>query len=258
MSRKKEKILIKKPWQIDGIRKSSQLAAATLLEVEKHIKPGISTEYINTIASEYINDNNGKCACLGYRNFPKEICTSINDVVCHGIPSKEMLKDGDIINVDVTTIVDGFFGDTSKTFLVGDVSAKARELVEVTDKCLHLGIEQVKPGNTFDLIAQAITSHAVKLGYGVVFDFVGHGTGIRFHEPPQIYHYYDEELFTGTQPTMKPGMIFTIEPMINIGYPESVILEDGWTATTADGSLSAQFEHTVLVTKTGNEILTKI
>ena len=196
-------------------------------------------------------------APLNYRGksavgFPKSVCTSVNNVICHGIPGNEVLKEGDIINVDVTSILDGYYGDASRMFLIGDVSEEAKNLVDITQQCLQIGIQQVKPGKTTGDIGHAIQTHAEGLGYSVVRDFAGHGVGIEFHEEPQILHYGKPN--TGV--LLQPNMVFTIEPMINIGRPECKLLRDGWTAVTQDGSLSAQWEHTIRVTSNGSEILT--
>ena len=201
--------------------------------------------------------NNAYPAPLNYRGksavgFPKSVCTSVNNVICHGIPGNEVLKEGDIINVDVTSILNGYYGDASRMFLIGDVSAEAKNLVDITQHCLQIGIQQVKPGKTTGDIGHAIQTHAEGLGYSVVRDFAGHGVGIEFHEEPQILHYGKPN--TGV--LLQPNMVFTIEPMINIGRPECKLLRDGWTAVTQDGSLSAQWEHTIRVTSNGSEILT--
>ncbi|MDH5752152.1 MAG: type I methionyl aminopeptidase, partial [Deltaproteobacteria bacterium] len=191
-------------------------------------------------------------APLNYKGFPKSVCTSVNEVVCHGIPGDRVLKDGDIINIDVTPILNGYYGDTSRMYLVGDVSAEARKLVDVTRECLQLGIDQVRPGGFIGDIGHAIQQHAESHGYSVVRDFVGHGTGVRFHEDPQVPHFGRK----GTGPQIFAGMVFTIEPMINKGGWRIRVLKDDWTAVTQDGTLSAQWEHTILVTDNGVEILT--
>lgn len=248
-------IIIKNKEQINGIRKSCKLARDTLNHVASFIMPGISTEELDNIASEFILKNNAIAAPLNYKGFPKSICTSINEVVCHGIPSTtDILKNGDIINIDVTTILNGYYGDTSKTYAVGSVSEKAKYLIEVTQKCLQLGIDQVYPNNYIGNIGYEIQKFAKKNGFSVVYQFVGHGTGLRFHEEPNVYH--DSPKNSGIK--LEPGTIFTIEPMISMGSPDVLISEsDGWTARTADNLLSAQFEHTILVTDKKHEILTK-
>lgn len=249
-------IIIKNKEQINGIRKSCKLAAKTLNYIEGYIKQGISTEELNQITHDFILSNNAIPAPLNYKGFPKSICTSINEVVCHGIPSEnEFLKNGDIINIDITTILNGYYGDTSKTFIVGKASETANKLVKTTEECLNLGIEEVRPDNFFGNIGYKIKQHAVKQNFSVVYQFVGHGTGLHFHEAPNVLH----DALKNSGPKMLPGMIFTIEPMISEGTPDILISEsDGWTARTADGKLSAQFEHTVLVTERKYEILTKL
>lgn len=247
-------ILIKSKKQIDGIRKSSRLAAATLDFIAEHVTAGVSTEYLDDLINNYIVENGATAATLGYHGYPKSSCISLNNVICHGIPSKEtILKDGDILNIDVTTILDGYYGDTSRMFTIGEVSEEARKLIRVTKECLDLGIEQVRPKKRFGNIGFVIAKHASANGFSVVHQFCGHGVGVQFHEEPQISHTSPKK--SGAR--MKPGMIFTIEPMINVGVAEAVIDKaDGWTARTMDGQLSAQFEHTLLVTDTGVEILT--
>lgn len=248
-------VIIKNKEQINGIRKSCKLAAETLNYLSEHIAPGISTEELDVLAAEFIKKNNAIAAPLNYRGFPKSICTSINEVVCHGIPSEnDVLKNGDIINIDVTTILNGYYGDTSKTFAVGKVTKEASDLIDITEKCLKIGIDQVYPDNHLGNIGFQIGTFAKSRGYSVVYQFVGHGTGLNFHEDPNVYH--DAPRNSG--PKLIPGSIFTIEPMISIGSPEVLISEsDGWTVTTIDKKLSAQFEHTVLVTEKKHEILTK-
>ena len=247
-------IIIKNTEQIEGIRKSCQLAANTLRFLETHVLSGTSTQRINELAETYIRDHGAIPAPLNYHGFPKAICTSLNEVICHGIPSDtDVLKDGDIINVDVTTILDGYYGDTSTMFCVGDVSQKARDLLAVTKECLNLGIQQVYPNNYFGNIGYEIARYANSKNCSVVYQFCGHGTGFFFHEDPQILHTSPQN--SGSK--MKPGMTFTIEPMINLGLPEAIVDEkDGWTARTVDNKLSAQYEHTLLVTDSGVEILT--
>jgi len=245
-------IIIKTPEQIEGIRRSCQLTRRILDELTPRIAPGITTDDINRWVHELTVAAGAIPAPLHYRGFPKSVCTSLNEVICHGIPGDRVLVEGDILNVDVTSILDGYYGDASRMFLIGEVAPEARRLVEMTRECLELGIAQVRPGNTTGDIGHVIQQHAESQGYSVVRMFVGHGVGVRFHEPPDIAHYGHPH--TGV--SLVPGMIFTIEPMINIGTYEVVILDDGWTALTADGSLSAQWEHTVLVTADGVEVLT--
>lgn len=250
------KIVIKTPEQIDGIRKSAQLAAKTLDFAEQFVKEGMNTEYIDDKIEEFIRSHGAIPATLGYNGYPKSSCISPNNIICHGIPSKEMiLKNGDILNIDITTILDGYYGDTSRMFSVGDVSNEAENLMDTAWHCLDLSIEQVRPGNRFGNIGFVISRYAKAKGYSVVYEFCGHGVGIEFHEEPQV----DHAARRNSGPKMKPGMIFTIEPMINQGKPKAVIDEnDGWTARTMDNKLSAQFEHTILVTETGYEVLTDI
>ena len=245
-------IKIKTPDEIEGIRKAGMLAIETLDLVEAHIKPGITTDEINTLVHEFTIKNKAVPATLGYRGYPKSLCTSVNEVICHGIPGQYALKDGDIINIDVTPILNGYYGDASKTFLVGDTGEDAKKIVRVAAHCLKLGIEAVKPGNTLGHIGFAIQSYAESQGCSVVREFVGHGTGLSFHEPPHVMHYGHK----GKGVELVPGMVFTIEPMINLGKKDLKILDDNWTAITLDGSLSAQFEQTIAVTEDGVESLT--
>lgn len=249
-------ILIKSPSQIEGIRASSRLAAATLKYTAAFIKPGVSTEFLNEKAHDYIIAHKAQPAPLNYNGFPKSICTSINDVVCHGIPSKnEILKDGDIINIDITTILGGYYGDTSATYPVGKISREAQLLIERTKSSMDLAIKSVKPNKYLnECVGEVIEDYVSRFGYSPVRDLGGHGVGIKFHEDPFVFHYNTPR----NHILLKPGMIFTIEPMINASKDWRVYMdsEDGWTIRTRDGSLSAQFEHTVLVTKNGCEILT--
>jgi methionyl aminopeptidase len=249
-------IIIKTPEQIEGIRKSSQLAGNVLKMIEGYIKEGVSTEYLDNIIEEYIRDHGAIPATLGYHGYPKSSCISLNEVVCHGIPDPTtIIKEGDIFNIDVTTILDGYFGDTSNMYSIGEISPKASELIEVTRHCLDLGIQQVRPGNRFGNIGFAISRYAKMKGFSVVYEFCGHGCGIEFHEEPQVEHVSRKN----TGPKMEPGMTFTIEPMINVGKPRTKVdKNDGWTARTIDNKLSAQFEHTILVTETGFDVLTDV
>ena len=249
-------IIIKTPEQIEGIRRSSRLAAETLDYAAQFVKPGVHTEFIDQKIEEFIVEHNAVPATKGYNGFPKSSCISPNEIVCHGIPSENtMLKEGDILNIDITTILDGYYGDTSRMFTVGDISPQAEKLIEVTKHCLDLGIQQVKPGNQFGNIGFVISRYAKAKGFSVVWEFCGHGVGLKFHEEPQVDH--TSRRNKGAK--MKPGMIFTIEPMINQGRATtSIDKEDGWTARTIDNKLSAQFEHTILVTETGFEVLTDI
>ena len=221
--------------------------------IEPYIKPGISTQELNDICHSYtVNTQNAIPAPLNYRGFPKSICTSVNHVVCHGIPSEtKKLRNGDIINVDITVIKDGYHGDTSKTFLVGDCSVLAQRLVRITQECLYKGIELVKPGAQLGDIGHVIQSHAEKQNFSVVREYCGHGIGAVFHEDPQVLHYGSP----ATGLTLEPGMVFTIEPMINAGKRHVKLLPDQWTVVTKDHKLTAQFEHTIVVTDSGYEIL---
>ncbi|MES2754481.1 MAG: type I methionyl aminopeptidase [Pseudomonadota bacterium] len=235
-----------------GMRAAGQLCARTLDHITPHVRPGVSTGEIDDMIRDFVVREGGVPATLGYRGYTHSTCISINHVVCHGIPSERVFKDGDIANVDVTVIVDGWHGDSSRMYLAGNVPVKARRLVDVTYECLMLGIAQARPGNTMGDVAHAIQRHAEKHRYGVVRDFCGHGLGRLFHDAPEVVHVGRP----GTGPELKPGMFFTIEPMINIGRADVKLLEDGWTAVTRDRSLSAQFEHSVGITDDGCEIFT--
>jgi methionyl aminopeptidase len=241
------------PGGFDGMRAAGKLAAEVLDALIPHVVPGVTTGEIDDIVRAHMIREGAIPATLGYRGFTHSCCTSINHVVCHGIPGDKKLRDGDIVNIDVTTILDGWHGDTSRMFLVGDVPIKARRLVDVTYECMMLGIEQARPGNTMGDVAHAIQSHAERNRYGVVRDFCGHGLGRLFHDAPEVVHAGRP----GKGPELKPGMFFTIEPMINIGRPDVKMLDDGWTAVTRDKTLSAQFEHSVGITESGCEIFTK-
>lgn len=239
--------------EIEKMRKAGHLAAELLRHLEPMVKPGVSTLELNDQAERWTQAHGAKSAPLGYKGYPKSICTSINEVVCHGIPNaKQILRDGDIINIDVTPIVDGYHGDTSKTFFVGTPSPVAQKLVEVTSECLRRGIAEVKPGGYIGDIGAAIQEYAEAQGFSVVRDFVGHGVSNIFHTAPEIPHYG----IRGKGKRLRAGMVFTIEPMINQGSWEVEILSDGWTAVTRDRKLSAQFEHTLAVTEDGVEVLT--
>jgi len=245
--------LIKKPEQVEGMKKSGKLVHETLDMIGSHIKVGVSTMELNDIVHEFTIKNGAKPAPLNYRGFPKSICTSINSVVCHGIPSRtEMLKDGDIINIDITSILDGYYADSSRMYTVGSISEEAQKLVEVAEKCLYIGIEQVKPYERLNNIGDKVDEYAKSNGFSVVRDLCGHGIGIHFHEEPEVVHYAQREKGI----IMLPGMTFTVEPMINQGGWKVKTLKDGWTVLTADSKLSAQWEHTIVVTETGCDILT--
>jgi methionyl aminopeptidase len=234
------------------MRRAGRLAAEILDALAPHVVPGVSTQELDDIVYKMTIEGGALPATLGYRGYTRSCCVSINHVVCHGIPGDRTLREGDIVNIDVTPIVDGWHGDSSRMYLVGDVSVKARRLVDVTYECLMLGIEQARPGNRLGDIGHAIQRHAERHRYGVVRDFVGHGVGRVYHDAPDVLHYGRP----GTGPELKPGMIFTIEPMINAGRPDVKMLDDGWTAVTRDRSLSAQFEHSIGITETGCEIFT--
>jgi methionyl aminopeptidase len=249
---KKYRIQIKTPQQIEGIREAGRLVIETLDLVESHLRPGITTDEINTIVHDFTIQRGAIPAPLNYRGFPKSVCVSINEVICHGIPDNRTLKDGDIVNVDVTSILNSYYADANKTYFVGSPGEDAKKIVAVSRQCLARGMAAVKPGNTVGDIGHAIQSYAEGQGCSVVREFVGHGVGIDFHEAPQITHYG----VPGAGVRLIPGMVFTIEPMINLGKKELLILDDGWTAVTKDGSLSAQFEQTLLVTDSGVESLT--
>ena len=251
-------ITIKTNEEIEAMRVACRLAAEVLDFIAPHVKPGVTTGELDRLCHDYMVDVQGTVpaplnyAPPGYKPFPKSICTSVNHQVCHGIPGDKVLKNGDVLNIDITVIKDGFHGDTSRMFHAGEPSIAARRLAEITHECMWLGIEQVRPGATVGDIGHAIQRHAEGHGYSVVREFCGHGIGRRFHEEPQILHYGRP----GTGERFVPGMIFTVEPMINAGRREIRELADGWTIVTKDHSLSAQWEHTVLVTDAGFEVLT--
>ncbi|MDB2682899.1 type I methionyl aminopeptidase [Alphaproteobacteria bacterium] len=237
----------------EGMRAAGKLAAEVLDMITPHVIPGVTTETLDQLCRKYIETNGAIPAPLNYKGFPKSICTSINHVVCHGIPGDRILKEGDIINIDTTVILNGWHGDTSRMYLVGDkIPIKARKLVDITYDCLMAGIEAVKPGATLGDIGYAIQELAEGNRFSVVTDFCGHGLGRLFHMPPSIMHFGNP----GEGEVLEPGMFFTIEPMINAGKYQTKILDDGWTAVTRDRSLSAQFEHTLAVTEDGFEIFT--
>lgn len=246
--------LIKTPDEIEKMRVAGRLAAEVLTMIGEHVRPGVTTEELNRICHDYIvGVQDAIPAPLNYRGFPKSICTSVNQVICHGIPSdKKVLKDGDIINIDVTVIKDGYHGDTSKMFFVGQPSILAQRLVKVTQECLYKALALVRPGCTLGDIGHVIQQHAQGHRFSVVREYCGHGIGKVFHEDPQILHYGKP----GTGMKLAAGMTFTIEPMINAGSHLTKLLPDGWTVVTKDHKLSAQWEHTVLCTETGIEILT--
>ena len=240
------------PEGFEGMRRAGRLAAEILDALAPMVKPGVTTGEIDDVVRQMTLDGRAVPATLGYRGFAHSCCTSINHVICHGIPGDKVLKDGDIINIDVTPLLDGWHGDSSRMFLVGDVALKARRLIDVTYECLMIGIEQAKPGRRLGDIGAAIQKHAEASRYGVVREFCGHGLGRLFHDAPEVIHAGRP----GTGPELKPGMFFTIEPMINLGKAGVKMLEDGWTAVSRDRSLSAQFEHSIGITEDGCEIFT--
>jgi methionyl aminopeptidase len=247
-------VSIKTAAELEKMRVAGQLAAQVLQFIEPHVNPGITTDALDQLCHDYIiNELKAVPAPLNYRGFPKSICTSVNHVVCHGIPSDKKLKDGDIINIDITVIKDEYHGDTSKMFYVGEPSILARRLVETTYECMHLGIEMVKPGIRLGDIGHTIQQYAESRNYSVVREYCGHGIGREFHEDPQVLHYGEPN--SGME--LEEGMTFTIEPMINAGKRHVKLLNDDWTVVTKDRSLSAQWEHTILVTKSGHEVLTR-
>ncbi len=247
-----ENITIHDEKDFQSMRAAGELAAKILDFIIPHVRPGITTDKLNTLCHDFTMNNNAIPGPLNYKGFPKSICTSVNHVVCHGIPGEKVLKEGDIINIDVTPILDGWHGDTSRMFYVGKPSVKAKRLVDITYQSMMKGIESVRPGAKLGDIGHAIQSYAEKHNFSVVREFCGHGVGKVFHESPNILHYGNP----GEGIALREGMIFTIEPMINAGKYETKILEDGWTAVTRDRSLSAQFEHSIGVTRDGFEIFT--
>ncbi len=246
-------ILIKTPQEIEGIRKSCQLTVSVFDFIEPHIQAGITTNELDKLCFDFIVKAGAKPSPLNYKGYPKSICTSINEVVCHGIPDKTALREGDIIKVDISTYLNGFHGDSCRTYAVGKVPRAARDLMKATEESLYIGIEQVKPGAHFGDIGAAIQKFIEAKGYSVVREYGGHGIGKSFHEEPHVPHVGKK----GSGAEFKEGMVFTIEPMVNQGKASIVLLDDDWTVETEDGKLSAQYEHTVAVTATGCEILTR-
>jgi len=247
-------VTIKDAQEIEKMRVAGKLAADVLEFIEPYIKPGVTTNELDKLCHDYTVDvQKAIPAPLNYHGFPKSICTSVNHVICHGIPNEKHLKKGDMINVDITVIKDLYHGDTSKMFFVGEPSIIAKRLAKVAYECMCIGIDLVKPGLHLGDIGHAIQNHAEANNYSVVREYCGHGIGLKFHEDPQVLHYGK----AGTGIKLEPGMIFTIEPMINVGKRNVKLLKDGWTVVTKDHSLSAQWEHTILVTDSGHEVLTK-
>ncbi|MEL6546589.1 MAG: type I methionyl aminopeptidase [Myxococcota bacterium] len=250
---REQKIIIKSPEEIEGMRRAGRLASECLAWIIDQVAPGMSTQDIDDLQMDFAKRHDARPAPLNYRGFPKSICTSINEVICHGIPStKDVLQDGDIVGIDVTLVVNGFHGDNASTIGVGTLSEEARRLLEVTLESHRRGIDIVSPETRLGDIGYAIQHYAEGEGYSVVRDFVGHGIGRTFHEDPQIPHYGER----GRGKKLRAGMTFTVEPMINVGDYDAVVLDDGWTAVTVDRKLSAQFEHTIVVTEDGYECLT--
>ena len=248
-------VTVKTPAEIEKMRVAGRLAAEVLRMIRPHVQPGITTDELDRLCHDYIvNVQQAVPAPLNYKGFPRSICTSVNHQVCHGIPGDKKLKKGDIVNIDITVIKDGWHGDTSKMYFVGEPSVQAKRLVQITHECLLRGIGAVRPGARLGDIGHAIQSHAEAHGFSVVREYCGHGIGREFHEDPQVLHYGT----AGTGMVLEPGMTFTVEPMINAGRKEVKLLPDNWTVVTRDHSLSAQWEHTVLVTPTGYEILTQL
>jgi methionyl aminopeptidase len=255
------RIPIHRPEDFEGMRKAGRLAAQCLDMIAPHVAPGVATSFLDDLIRDFIFDHGAVPATIGYRGYRHASCISINHVICHGIPSEKTLKAGDILNIDVTPIVDGWHGDSSRMYYAGEPKVKARRLVETTYECLMRGIEAVRPGATLRDIGLAIQSHAEANGFSVVRDFCGHGLGRVFHDAPNVVHYAEyrdrmNNVHRAPTTRLEPGMFFTIEPMINEGKPDVKLLKDGWTAVARDKSLSAQFEHSVAVTETGVEIFT--
>lgn len=240
------------PEGFAGMRRAGRLTAEALDLLVEHVRPGVTTQALDDLTVAFARDHGAYSATLLYRGYPRSICTSINHVVCHGIPNDKPLRDGDILNIDITLILDGWYGDSSRMFFVGEVPRRAARLCDVTHECLMRGVEAVMPGRTTNAIGAAIQNHAERERCSVVRDFCGHGVGRVFHDAPTILHYVEASYDV----PLRPGMIFTIEPMINLGRPQVKVLSDGWTAVTRDRSLSAQFEHTIGVTEAGVEVFT--
>ncbi|HZH45171.1 MAG TPA: type I methionyl aminopeptidase [Roseococcus sp.] len=246
------RITLHSPEDFEGMRRAGRLAAECLDMVAPHVRPGVSTGELDQLCHDFLLERGATPATLGYRGYTKSSCISINKVVCHGIPGERVLLEGDILNIDVTALLDGWHGDTSRMYVAGKPGIKARRLMDVTYDAMVRGIAAARPGATFGDIGHAIQQHAERHRFSIVRDFCGHGIGRAFHEPPNVLHFGRP----GEGPVLRPGMFFTIEPMVNAGRPEVKILQDGWTAVTKDGELSAQFEHMVGITETGCEIFT--
>jgi methionyl aminopeptidase len=235
------------------VRVASQIAAQALAEVGRHVAPGVTTDELDRIGHEFLLDHGAYPSTLGYRGFPKSLCTSLNEVICHGIPDSTVVEDGDIVNIDITAFIGGVHGDNNATFLAGDVDEESRLLVERTQEALARAIKAVKPGREINVVGRVIEKYAARFGYGVVRDYTGHGVGPAFHSGLVVPHYDAAPQY---DTVIEPGMVFTIEPMLNLGTPDWIMWDDDWTVLTADGRRSAQFEHTLLVTDDGAEILT--
>jgi len=241
------------PETVERVRVASRIAAQALQEVGSHVAPGVTTDELDSVGHEFLLDHGAYPSTLGYRGFPKSLCTSLNEVICHGIPDSTVVEDGDIVNIDITAYIGGVHGDTNATFLAGDVDEESRLLVERTREALARGIKAVAPGRELNVIGRVIERYAARFGYGVVRDYTGHGVGPAFHTGLVVPHY---DAAPAYDTVIEPGMVFTIEPMLNLGTPDWLMWDDDWTVVTADGRRSAQFEHTLLVTDTGAEILT--
>ncbi|GAB0116088.1 type I methionyl aminopeptidase [Acidisoma sp. 7E03] len=246
------RITIYNPEDFAGMRAAGRLAAEVLDMIAPHVVPGVTTDELDQLCHDFILAHNAVPAPLNYRGYPKSICTSINHVVCHGIPGPRKLENGDILNIDITVILDGWYGDTSRMYIAGTANTKAKRLIDVTYESLMIGLAEAKPGRSLGDIGHAIQTYVEGQRFSVVRDFCGHGIGRRFHEPPNVLHYGRP----GSGTKLRPGMFFTIEPMVNTGRPDVKILDDGWTAVTRDRGLSAQFEHMIGITETGCEVFT--
>lgn len=253
VNRRTDKIKIHTAADFDGMRAAGRLAAECLDMLTPEVRPGVTTQHLDDLARTFILDHGAWPAPYNYRGFPASVCTSLNHVICHGIPNDKAMREGDIVNIDVTVILDGWHGDTNRTYPVGEIPVRARRLIDVTYESLMRGLEVIRPGATFGDIGAAIQKYAESFNLSVVRDFCGHGLGRVFHDAPNVLHYGKP----GTGPVIEAGMFFTVEPMINIGRPDVRMLADGWTAVTRDRTLSAQFEHSIGVTETGIEIFTQ-
>ena len=252
----RDKIILKAPWEVEILRRSNRLVAETLRELARRVRPGTTTLELDRFAEVFLRDRGARPAFKGYRDYPFTLCASVNEAVVHGFPSTRALQEGDILSLDMGAVVDGYYGDAAVTLPVGRITPEAERLLTVTRECLERAVRAARPGGRLADISQAVQEHAEANGFSVVRVFVGHGIGKALHEAPQIPNFVDPE--RGRGPVLKPGMVLAIEPMVNAGGPEVRILEDQWTAVTADGSLSAHFEHTIAITENGTEILTAL